>query len=60
MKIQIGDEIRDMTQAEVANYSAVISEAESAKAHADAIVASVKKKLSTLGLTNDEIATLLP
>jgi len=62
MKIQIGDEVRDMTAEEAANYSRVVREAEAqlqADAERDAARASGRAKLAALGLTDAEIAALL-
>ncbi len=59
MKIQIGDQVRDMTESEIANYSTVIEEAETALAESDAVRTSLKKKLAALGLSADELAALI-
>jgi hypothetical protein len=62
MKIQIGDEVRDMTQDEVANYKQVQRDSESVIAIIDAkaaALASARTKLAALGLTDDEVAALL-
>jgi hypothetical protein len=62
MKIQIGDQVRDMTQDELANYEQVQRDTEKVIATIDAKAAalvSARTKLAALGLTNDEIAALL-
>lgn len=62
MKIQIGDEVRDMTAEEVANYKQVQRNSESVIATIDAkaaALASARTKLAALGLTDDEVAALL-
>jgi hypothetical protein len=62
MKIQIGDEVRDMTAEEVANYKQVQRDSESVIATIDAkaaALASARTKLAALGLTDDEVAALL-
>lgn len=59
--IQIDDLIREMTDAEYADYQAQIAEAETLKAEADAKLAareSALAKLAALGLTQDEIDAL--
>lgn len=61
MKIQIGDEIRDMSDDEKANYDAVKREAAAHVAAIEAAAAakvSARAKLKALGLTDDEIAAL--
>ena len=66
MKIQIGDEIRDMTQDEIDNFNRVVAERE--KEQLDAATAQVAaakakqsaiSKLKALGLTDDEIVALV-
>jgi hypothetical protein len=62
MKIQHGDEIRDMTPDEEANYRQCVKNAEAAAAAADiraAALASARTKLAALGLTDAEVAALL-
>jgi len=62
MKIQIGDEVRDMTDDEKANYDAVKREAAAQVAAIEAAAAakvSGRAKLAALGLTDDEINALL-
>jgi uncharacterized protein YdbL (DUF1318 family) len=62
MKIQHGDQVRDMTAEERANYEQVIADAEAAAATVDAIAAakaSAKAKLGALGLSDDEINALV-
>lgn len=61
--IQIGDEVREMNAAELAQRELDIETAETAKAQAEATAAvrqSALAKLAALGLTDDEIAALLP
>ena len=60
--IQIGDEVREMTDAEYAQWqvdAADAAAAEQAAADAAAARASALAKLAGLGLTPDEIAALL-
>ena len=60
--IQIGDEVREMTDAEYAQWqvdAADAAAAEQAEADAAAARASALAKLAGLGLTPDEIAALL-
>ena len=62
MKIQIGDEVRDMTAAEKSNFDAVVAQqAELTQTLMDiaAAAASGRAKLAALGLTDDEINALL-
>lgn len=62
MKIQIGDQIRDMTDDEKANYDAVKLEAAAHIAAIEAAVAakvSARAKLVALGLTDAEIVALV-
>lgn len=59
MKIQIGDQIRDMTQSEIDNYATVIEEAKNALAESNAVKASLHKKFAAFGLTESEIAVLV-
>lgn len=62
MKIQIGDEVRDMTAEEVANYKQVQRDTEAVIATIDAkaaALASARTKLAALGLSDTEIAALL-
>ena len=59
MQIQIGNEVRDMTKAELAQVTA---DAAVAKAQTDALAARVVAKqavLDKLGLTADEVTALL-
>lgn len=61
MKIQIGDELRDMSDDEKTNYDAVKREAAAHLAAIESIAAakvSARVKLKALGLTDDEIAAL--
>ncbi len=62
MKIQIGDDIRDMTTDEKANYDAVVAEqlkvVSEIKA-AEKARESAISKLSALGLTDAELAALI-
>lgn len=48
-----------MTESEIANYSTVIEEAETALAELDAVRTSLKKKLAALGLSADELTALI-
>ena len=60
--IQIGDEVREMTDAEYAQWqvdAADAAAAEQAAADAAAARASAIAKLAGLGLTADEIAALV-
>ena len=60
--IQIGDEVREMTAAEYAQWQADGEAHEAAAAAADAkaaALASARTKLAALGLTDAEIAALL-
>lgn len=62
MKIQHGDQIRDMTADEQANYDDCIANAQAAAAAADAkaaALASARVKLAALGLSEAEVAALL-
>jgi len=62
VKIQIGDEIRDMTDDEKVNYDAVKREATAHVAAIEAAAAakvSARGKLKALGLSDDEIAALV-
>ena len=62
MKIQIGDEVRDMTAAEQSNFDAVVAQqAELTKTLLDtaAAAASGRAKFAALSLTDDEINALL-
>jgi len=62
MKIQIGDEVRDMTDDELNNYEQVIEEQAAqiaAIASKAAAAASGRAKLAALGLTEHEINALL-
>jgi len=62
MKIQIGDEVRDMTDDEKTNYDAVKREAAAQVAAIEAAAAakvSARAKLKALGLTDAEIAALV-
>jgi len=62
MKMQIGDEVRDMTQDEIANHNNVLVEQTAAIAAIEAIEAaktSAKAKLAALGLTDNEINALV-
>jgi len=62
MKIQIGDEVRDMTDDELDNYERVIEEQAAQIAALEskaAAAASGRAKLAALGLTDDEINALL-
>jgi len=59
MKIQIGDEVRDMTDDELKNYEQVIKEQAAQIAALEsriAAIASGRAKLAALGLTDAEIA----
>jgi hypothetical protein len=60
--IQIGDEAREMTDAEVAQHAEDVANAQAAAVAADDVArarASALAKLSALGLSDDEIAALL-
>jgi len=60
--IQIGDEVREMTDAEYAQWQADNEAHAAAAAAADAkaaALASARTKLSELGLTDAEVAALL-
>ena len=60
--IQIGDEVREMTDAEYAQWQQDAADAQAAAAAADDLArarASALAKLSALGLSHDEIAALL-
>lgn len=62
MKIQIGNEVRDMTNDEKTNFENVKREAElqiAALEAAAAAKASARAKLAALGLTDAEIAAFL-
>lgn len=62
MKIQIGEEVREMTDDEKANYDAVKREASAQVAAIEAAAAakvSARAKLKALGLTDAEIAALV-
>lgn len=66
-KIQINDDVRDATDDEAAHIEAQQAEMAAAdKARAEAIEAaeaakaSARAKLKALGLTDDEIAALIP
>lgn len=56
--IQIGDEIREMTDDEHARWLADGEEAAARQAEADAKAATRAAALAKLGLTDDEIAAL--
>ena len=57
--IQIGDEVREMTDAEYKAHKADIAAQTAALEAVAAAKASALNKLAALGLTNDEIAALL-
>ena len=60
--IQIGDEVREMTEAEYAQWQADAETHAIAAAAADAkaaALASARAKLAALGLTDAEVAALL-
>lgn len=64
---QIGDEVREMTDDEYANYLATSAElqAQSEAEHAaqaaqEAAKQSARAKLAALGLTDEEVAALIP
>jgi len=60
--IQIGDEVREMTDAEYAQWQADNEARASSAAAADAksaALASARTKLAALGLTDTEVAALL-
>lgn len=62
MKIQIGDQIRDMTADEKANHDAVLAEQIEAVKQikaAEKARESAISKLSALGLTDAELAAVL-
>ena len=62
-KIQIDDEVRQATDEEIELIKSRqddIAQVEQAVAHADAAKASARAKLKALGLTDDEIAALIP
>jgi hypothetical protein len=59
MKIQIGDQVREMTADERANYDTIIANAAKAADDKAAAIASARAKLAALGLTEQEIAALL-
>ena len=59
MKIQIGDDVREMTADERANYDTIIANAAKTADDRAAAIASARAKLAGLGLTADEIAALL-
>jgi hypothetical protein len=65
--IQIGDEVREMTDDEHADYIAFSAELEAQTAAQEAAVAaeqaakeSARAKLAALGLTDEEVAALTP
>jgi len=60
--IQIGDEVREMNDAEVAQRQLDIQTAEAVKAEAEAAAAirqSALAKLAAIGLTDDEINAIV-
>jgi hypothetical protein len=62
MQIQIGNEIREMTPAEIAEYEAAMTDQQNVIAQIEAVDAartSAKTKLAALGLTDNEISALL-
>ena len=59
MKIQIGDEVRDMTADERANYEEITAAAAASSDAKAAAIASARAKLAALGLTDAEVAALL-
>ena len=62
MQIQIGDQIREMTAAEIAEYEAAMTDQQNVIAQIEAVDAartSAKTKLAALGLTDNEISALL-
>jgi len=62
MKIQIGDEVRDMTADEQANYDAVLVEqTDITQTIIDKAAAkeSAKAKLAALGLTEEEVNAII-
>jgi len=62
MQIQIGDQIREMTAAEIAEYEAAMTDQQNVIAQIEAVDAartSAKTKLAALGLTDNEINALL-
>ena len=61
-KTQIGDEVREMTEAEYAQWQIDAEAHAAAAAAADATaaaLASARSKLAALGLTDAEVAALL-
>jgi hypothetical protein len=62
MKIQVGDEVRDMTPDEIAGYDAAMNDQLNIIAQIEAVEAaktSAKAKLTALGLTDSEIKALV-
>lgn len=66
-KVQIDDMVRDATPDEIAKIEAdhaahleTVAAAKQAQADAAATKASARAKLKALGLTDDEIAALIP
>jgi len=62
MKIQIGNEVRDMTFEEVQNYEQTLLEQSIQQEALEAKLAakeSAKVKLAALGLTEDEVNALI-
>ena len=62
MKIQIGNEIRNMTEEEKANYDAVVAKQQALNqelADIAAAATSGRAKLAALGLTEAEVNALL-
>lgn len=59
MKIQIGDEVRDMTEAELAQVEADTAEAQAQAESKAARTAAREALLTKLGITADEAQLLL-
>lgn len=62
MKIQIGNDVRDMTADEIANHDAVLADQQAVIADIEAAQqarASAISKLAALGLTDAEITALV-
>lgn len=62
MKVQIGDEVRDMTETEFAAHESALQSAATSLAAAEAVAearARALTKLQALGLTAAEVAALV-
>ena len=57
--IQIGDEVREMTDAEFADHQKFVTEQTETQQTLTATKASARAKLAALGLTDEEIVAII-